>query len=230
MDKQQNNMHMHEATLMSVLNQLLVHSNLSANALAKKLNLPTPTIYRILTGEVRDPRSSTLIAIADYFGVKVDQLLGKESLKEFLHLHEPASLLIARPPMSIPILTISEIVEYEKSSVTPTEWFRWQNQITDHDSNNHKNIFAVVIKNNVYAPVFVSGTYIIVNPNIQPDNGDYVLVNFAGETSSVIKMFISDGRFKYLYPLKSELKNIQFNDNECKIIGVIIEAYTRFKN
>ena len=57
------------ASLKTVIKQLLVHTHLSGNALAKAIKLPTPTIHRLITGEVQDPRLSTLIMIADYFGV-----------------------------------------------------------------------------------------------------------------------------------------------------------------
>lgn len=218
-----------EATLMTVLKRLIIHMNLSANALAKELNLPAPTINRLLTGEVKDPRASTLIAIADYFGIKVDQLLGKEALNEKF-TDEKSQSLITRPPMSIPILTLTEAAEHKKHCKTSTDWLRWQKQSKDTGYDDYKDIFAVNIKNNLYTPTFNNGTFIIINPTINPNSGEYILVSFTGDSTATIKKYIAEGPYKYLHPLNQDLKTIMFDENDCHIIGVIIEAYLSFKN
>lgn len=68
------------AALKRVLKKLLAQHGLTANALANKLNVPTPTIHRLVTGDVKDPRISTLIIIANYFSVTIEQLLGREKM------------------------------------------------------------------------------------------------------------------------------------------------------
>jgi len=68
------------ACIQTVLIKLLADEQLSANALANLLHLPTPTIHRLLTGDVRDPRISTLTIIADFFAISIDQLIGKKPL------------------------------------------------------------------------------------------------------------------------------------------------------
>lgn len=74
------------ANIQSVLKRLLVKHNITANGLATKLDLPTPTIHRLITGEVKDPRLSTLMFIADYFDMTIEQLIGRELLpKNFFY-------------------------------------------------------------------------------------------------------------------------------------------------
>lgn len=46
----------------------------SANAIAQATGIPQSTITRILNGDVQDPRSRALIALANYFGVSVAEL------------------------------------------------------------------------------------------------------------------------------------------------------------
>ncbi len=220
-----------EANLMSVLKQLMDHAHLSANALARKLNLPTPTINRLLTGEVKDPRISTLIAITEYFGIKIDQILGKEPLDKKFIKDEEENILISRPPMSLPILTITEATEYDKYWKTPTcGWLRWQNQFKDNKDSIQDNVFAVTIKNNLYEPIFNNGAYIIVNPKLKPLSGDYILVSFIGDSTATVKKYVAEGYNKYLYPLNSDLKIVMYNKADCTIIGVIIEAYINFQS
>jgi len=79
------------------LKRLMDGAGVSQNGLADATKVPQPTIFRILQGESRDPRNSTLKPIADYFGITVAQLRGDE--------HMPLELPVAkweRPAMPVP--------------------------------------------------------------------------------------------------------------------------------
>jgi len=61
------------------LQQLMVSQDIqSGSDLARQLNIPPPSINRILSGQVIDPRISTLILIADHFDIGIDELLGRK--------------------------------------------------------------------------------------------------------------------------------------------------------
>lgn len=201
--------------LMSVLKYLLVQNDLTANGLANKLNIPTPTIHRLATGDVQDPRISTLTYISDYFGITVEQLLGRQPLDE--------NFLPSRPPYSIPLLSIKEAHSYKRNLKLPKNWFQWQTNLSNKIALD--NTFAIPIKNNFYEPNIAKGSVIIVNTDYVPETGNYVLVNFLGDFAVVIKQYISEGKRKYLASLASKIKTIDFNSAEMKIIGVIVEIY-----
>lgn len=225
--KTQNDNGKNKANLKMVLKQLMSCIGLSANALAKTLNLPTPTIQRLLTGEVLDPRTSTLMTIADYFGISIDQLLGRETLISKFQEHSKNQPAV-RPPNSIPILSLAEACDYE-NIIKPTDWLRWQHQYKSGDQAEFNRLFAVPIKNDLYKPIFITGTYIIVNPIAHARSGDYVLVKFLNDPIPVIKKYIAEGEHKYLYSLKSEVKTIALELSKCIILGVISESYVNFK-
>lgn len=68
-----------ESMVASNLAWLMERKGTNANALAVDLSrlgakLPQPTIFRILTGESKDPRTASLQPLADYFGVTVAAL------------------------------------------------------------------------------------------------------------------------------------------------------------
>jgi SOS-response transcriptional repressor LexA len=218
-----------QANLMLVLRQLLDRTDITANALAKKINLPTPTVNRLLTGDVQDPRASTLIEIANYFGITIDELLGRVPLNEKFIDKEGTSTLIVKPPLSIPVLSMIETTQFETHLQTPASWFRWQIQHRSPDIVEEEKIFAVTIKNNLYDPLFLQGSLLIVNPMITPSSGDHVLVSFINDSTAVIKKYISEGQHKYLYPLQKELKTINFDEKHSHIIGVIIASYLSFR-
>lgn len=56
------------------LEWLMRRYGLNPNALAKAARANQPTLFRILSGEVEDPRSKTLEPIAAFFGVSVETL------------------------------------------------------------------------------------------------------------------------------------------------------------
>lgn len=59
--------------------RLCNNRDISPNALAKELKIPSGSITNWKNGMI--PRQATLLKIADYFGVTVDYLLGKEDEK-----------------------------------------------------------------------------------------------------------------------------------------------------
>lgn len=213
------------ANLMSTLQYLLDHVDLSANGLAKILDIPTPTIYRLTTGEVQDPRISTLTMLANYFSVTIEQLLGRKNLDAHFYAKNGAKYI--KPTASIPLLTLHETYMYQKHFKDPTQWFRWKSSA---DDLGNEQIFSISIKNNLYDPLFSHDSVIIVDPTLQPQNGDYVVVNFKGDSISVLKRYMSEGRHKYLSALTVDTSNIKFDANESTMIGVVIESYKNFKN
>ena len=216
---------MRPTQLTSVLQQLLDHADLTSNGLAKILRLPTPTIHRLLTGEVQDPRISTMTFIADYFGTTIEQLLGRADLDD--HFYAENSRRLIKPAASIPLLTMSEAHTLRKYVKEPSAWFRWQ---SNTDQADDEKIFAIAIKNNLYEPLFTHSTIIIINPKIDPENGDYVLVHFEGDSIPVLKRYLSEGRNKYFSTVNTDVKTIKFDPAESKIMGVVIESYNNFKN
>lgn len=63
-----------------IIRQLMLHSQLSEADLCRGVNLPQTTINRLLSGQTNDPRMSTVVSVARFFGVSIGQLLGQEML------------------------------------------------------------------------------------------------------------------------------------------------------
>ncbi|MEB1136038.1 S24 family peptidase [Xanthomonas campestris pv. campestris] len=56
------------------LRSLMSVESLSENQLSRNTGVPQPTIHRVLSGRVSDPRDGTLRPLAEYFGVSVEEL------------------------------------------------------------------------------------------------------------------------------------------------------------
>src|SRR5580692_3272249 len=66
-------------TLSDNLNLLMARARLSSSELARQLGIPATTIKRIRNNEQANPTITTLIPIAQYFSISLDQLIGDES-------------------------------------------------------------------------------------------------------------------------------------------------------
>src|SRR3989338_5061073 len=64
-----------------ILKRLLFDNNMKSVDLAREVNIPPPTIHRLITGKSTRPYKSSLQPIADYFSIKLEQLLGEEPLE-----------------------------------------------------------------------------------------------------------------------------------------------------
>ena len=60
------------------LKELRTINNLSMDKLGKEINMSSGEISDIENGKKKDPRISTLIKIADYFDVSLDELIGRK--------------------------------------------------------------------------------------------------------------------------------------------------------
>ena len=63
--------------LSTILKQLMSEDDINTSALARKTNILQPVMHRLVTGDTDNPRIDTLLPIAKYFGITVDQLMGK---------------------------------------------------------------------------------------------------------------------------------------------------------
>lgn len=61
------------------LKELMNFQSLSIAQLSQKINIPKSTINCWLL-KIRSPQIDSLVAIADYFGVTTDYLLGREDI------------------------------------------------------------------------------------------------------------------------------------------------------
>jgi len=56
------------------IRRLMSVEDLSENQLSRNTGVPQPTIHRVLSGKVADPRDGTLRPLAEYFGTSVEEL------------------------------------------------------------------------------------------------------------------------------------------------------------
>ena len=73
------------------------------------------------------------------------------------------------------------------------------------------------------SPSFPEGTRVLVDPNIEAENGKLVVAKLVDDNEATFKRLIIDSGQRYLKPLNKDYKMMPINGN-CRILGVVIDA------
>ena len=190
--------------------------HLNETQLARATNTPQPTIHRILSGQVTDPRISTLNLIARYFKVSVDQLLGNALMND---MNETTAHLTP-----IPVIPWNEALHAKAfiESLTPQNWRQW---ITVDITASPFSYALVSPTTGSMSPRFPAGSILIIDPEARMENGDLVIVHFKETDHATIREVLIDGPLKEFHSVLSDTPPEPIT-SEHRILGVLIQ--TRF--
>ena len=198
-----------------VIEYLLNKHGINVVTLSQSINLPSQTVYRILTGKTADPQTSTVIAIADYFKVSVDQLIGRVDIEN----NEIKSKNEVFSPIYVPVidweksLNYKDFLEYIKSN-------EWKNFVcVDKQNVDSKYSFALKTKKSM-SYLSPEGTIVVINPNKTPVDGSLVLVHYENTDEPTLRELVLDGPEKKLFGPKNIADNF---DSTKHIIGVVVK-------
>lgn len=202
-----------------ILKKLLFDRGMKASDLAREVNLPPPTIHRLITGKSSRPYKSSLKPIADYFSLEIDQLLGEQSLasdptpENQTHIHY------------IPLIPWNNLNEIRSIIENKTRELPFLGLISD-------NAFGVVLEDSSMEPIFPKGSTLIFDPEITPKDRSFVLVELNESHTFVFRQMLIDVDQQYLKPLNPDLNNFKMRilSLEDRIRGVLVEARQSYKS
>lgn len=203
----------------NILKKLLFEHNMKASDLAREVNLPPPTIHRLVTGKSTRPYKSSLEPIADYFSLNVEQLVGEEPIQGDAKQDEQGKL-----PTSSAIQQVRLIPWTDLCNISSDDKDQYENlPFIGRISNNG---FATIINDSSMEPIFARGSLLIFDPEITPKDRNYVLVQLQDNNLFVFRQLLIDMDHKYLKPLNPDLNAFKMRllNKEDKTIGVLIEA------
>lgn len=200
----------------NVLTYLINKARISEAELARMINVPRATINRLASGKTPDPRASTLNAIAEYFNISVDQLLGQQPL--FL---DNNGSLIANAHTSIPILEWSNILDWKKliNHLKPDNHFDWI--MVDPSIDQGK--FAVRVNGESMWPQFQENTILIISPSKEVKNRDFVMAHIKKHNGVVFRQLIFEHTYQFLKPINDMFPTIELEKSDT-VIGVVIQT------
>jgi transcriptional regulator with XRE-family HTH domain len=110
-----------ENKLRFVLQKLIKDAGLNEKKLAEALGMPPTTLNQLVNAEVLSPRVETLLPIAKYFNISIEQLIAEQPLKGQLAKTEKSELLAHewKPDLFVKCIElISDISNKKKLKLT----------------------------------------------------------------------------------------------------------------
>ena len=207
-------------TISEVLSNLLERSQITEAALARALNIPRATINKIHAGKILDPRSSTLNMIASYFGITLDQLIGKAPL-----FNEVLVKFVQVPMISIDAIKSSNQILQNINFINHNSWvlIEYDNKL----ENERLNLFAIKTESDAMLPYFDEKTTIIIDVLAKIENRKYVLAYIKSIDDVILRQIFIDGTTKILKPINSIFEQTKLTPHD-RIIGVVVQTKRDF--
>lgn len=200
-----------------ILKQLMIRAgNISQAELARQTDIPPPTLHKLLTGQTTDPRMTTLMTLADFFNVGMDEITGMLPLT--LHSHDKL------PAVSVPVVSWEEITGGGAflAGLTASNWNEW---VTIE--SNAGDFFALKSKASM-APIFLRGSLLVVKRTQIARDGDYVVVHYKGTSSATLREILIDGPTEQLISLGTGSIEV-LNRETVTVLGVVTQSRYLFE-
>lgn len=191
--------------------ELCGQNGIKPATLARNLGFSKNFFTEMKSGRTKSPSAMRLRAIADYFGISVDELMGEKT---------PSAVRVpvyGTVPAGIPVDAIEEIMGYEE--ITPTL------------AASGKYI-ALRIKGDSMTPHICDGDTVIVRLQADADTGDTVIV-LVGDGEATCKKLKKDTGGAWLMPNNPAYEPMYYTNDEINavpvtVIGKVIELRREF--
>ena len=210
--------------LHEVLDKLMQEVGINEAELARKTEIPQPTLHRILSGATKSPRGNSLAPLANFFSVTINQLLGVDELPADRVAGTHNSRIYGWTP--VPHISWENAAswssfQHELRSQTWHNWISTDLAVTDA-------AFAITVIGDSMLPIFTEGTALIIEPTLEPNNRDYVILKTKTGTQALFRQLLIDGNDRYLKPINGEFRTVEYG-KETEIIGVVVQSRMDFR-
>lgn len=207
---------MNTSGVSAVLNRLIASTGTSESELARRIEIPIATLNKLKTGRVVDPKASTLLLIANYFSITVDQLIG----------HAPFEVLNTRTLSYVPVLKTSDLLGTKVNQLTYDNHKEWVS-FERNDNSFARSLFALNVLGDAMWPYFDENTTIIVDQDLEVANKKCVVVYLAESNEIVLRQVFIDGNSLIVKPINSMFKTVTLTPND-RVLGVVIHSIRAF--
>jgi len=192
--------------------------DLSEAKLCRELNIPQPTLHRLVNGATSNPTVTTLLPIAEYFKISLEQLLGLEPLD--LNTSTAHSFQ-SRKSTQIPLIPWEEVYKHKKllPDITTANWEEW----VTTNLKLKPGTFALQIEiDTIPVPYYENGTILIIEPSneVKNANGHTAILCSNLTQTAYIRKVLNDGDTTWLLPIHSVLQPEKM-DNSWMFCGII---------
>lgn len=194
------------------------NGSINQNAVARHTGVNQPTIKRMLDGESDQPRPDNIEKLARYFKVSAAAVRGEAPI-DTSHINTSDGPEVKG---RIPVISWIQAGEFCEATdlFAPGDADEWVLCTRNHS----KSTYALKIKGVSMEPRFFEGDIVIIDPEIEPTSGKFVVAKKTGYNEVTFKQFQEDSDFRYLKALNPAWPDqIIRIDSDWHICGVAIQ-------
>ena len=207
---------------MNKIKELREKIGLPQKAFAADLGVTQPTVSDWESGR-KVPSAKSTAKIADYFGVSVDYVLGREEPNVAGAVMSRAVISInvyGQIPAGVPIEAIEDIIDTEQ---IPAEW-----------ASGSREYFALQVKGDSMYPAYLDGDIVIVRKGSACQTGDDCVVYVNGYDATLKRVKLHEDGGIEIVPLNVNYPPRTFTREEAEsmpitIGGVVVELRRKIK-
>ncbi len=193
---------------------LLAKHNLDIKSFSLATNIPIATVVR-MKKEDNNPTISTIEPIADFFRIDMDDLLYEDLSSEEYQIKQKAGSV-----RYISVINLNDIKEWPLDFKTKI--------MMGTIGSLHEGSFGIGVDSDSLMPIFYKNSIIIVDPEIQPKDGDYVFCKVDNDPIPVLRQIFIDGSNYFIKPINPNYGSMVSIKN-IKIIGVVVKSVESYR-
>lgn len=187
--------------------------DLTQEEFSEKIGVTSRTIIRFEKDEIV-PKVDDLMKIASLIGKDVQYFLSDPELEIKNYTAEKL------PVQKIPLISWVSANRFGEASdpFPPGDAYEWL-----YTTAKGGRMFALNVKGDCMHPEFMEGERIIVNPDAQTNNGDFVIVRDNHKDEATFKQLKIYGKKVILHPLNPKYQDIELDhDKRYVIVGKVV--------
>lgn len=202
--------------IINVLNKLMKNQGLSLDKLAKLTGVSRSNINRMRTDPDCNPTIYTLLPIAKFFQISVEQLIGEQPITDS-HKYQLDSLKLEKLPI---LRTYQEILNFVQYSTLPehTDYTYVENLVSTIS-------FAYVVQDNNMQPLFPPNIMVIFDPEKSATNHSFVLALDIHNKQVIFRQYLGGGELNSLISLHKQVDSAISITENINIIATAVECH-----
>lgn len=196
------------------LEHLIKTRGINTQQLHRYTGIPLSTLKRLRLNKQNNPTLASLIPIAKFFSVSIDQLIGINPLESN-----------NSPYKSIKI----PIIDWENALKRQEDRCKLAfSSLVINDAHLSQASYALITKEHKLVN-FLSGSLLIIDPHLKPNNRDFLIVHRKEQTCPELCRLLIAGTKRYLSNSTQESEIVLFT-NHYKSLGVVTQIRMNYKN
>lgn len=201
--------------LSSRLLYALNRQKISQSELARKIGVKPQVIQYLCTGNANKSKFSYEIAIA--LEINPNWLIaGKGPMQDLNEIKVSTS---TQP--KVPLLSWDGALDLKNHISNANDYIHITTELKSQ-------CYALRVFDTSMVPRFEIGSILIIDPELEPKNGDFVIAKLSEQKQPIFRQFIKNKNMLFLLPINTALyKEIEMNLKD-KILGVVRQTYYEF--